>query len=200
MDRPAPFDFRRAAVTVIALNLVYFCIQTWIALAIGSVSLFADSTDYLEDAAINILVLMGLDWPPPRRALLGKAMAGIILLPSLATLFMAWHKYSDPVAPEPLILTLAGAGALIVNVTCAFLLAPYRGQGGSLTKAAYLSARNDALANIAIMMGGGLTALTRSPWPDLMIGLLILALNAGAAYEVYEAANGEARDEEPTDL
>jgi len=200
MDRPAPFDFRRAAVTVIALNLVYFCIQTWIALAIGSVSLFADSTDYLEDAAINILVLMGLDWPPPRRALLGKAMAGIILLPSLAALIMAWHKLSDPVAPEPLILTLAGAGALIVNVTCAFLLAPYRGQGGSLMKAAYLSARNDALANIAIMMGGGLTALTRSAWPDLMIGLLILALNAGAAYEVYEAANGEARDEEPTDL
>jgi Co/Zn/Cd efflux system component len=191
MDLAVRVHFRRAVIAVIALNLVYVCIQTWIALAIGSVSLFADSTDYLEDAAINILVLVGMDWPQRQRALLGKAMAAIILIPSLATLIMAWHKFSDPIAPEPLILTLAGAGALAVNLTCAFLLAPFRGHSGSLTKAAFLSARNDALANIAIMIGGGLTALTHSAWPDLVIGLLILALNAGAAHEVYEAANEE---------
>jgi Co/Zn/Cd efflux system component len=195
MDLTARVSFRRAVIAVVALNLVYFCIQIWIALVIGSVSLFADSTDYLEDAAINSLILLGAGWAPPRRASLGKAMAAIILVPSLATLFMAWHKYSDPIEPEPLILTLAGAGALGVNLTCAFLLAPYRGQGGSLTKAAFLSARNDALANIAIIIGGGLTAFTRSAWPDLVIGLLILVLNAGAAYEVYEAASIEAGDE-----
>jgi Co/Zn/Cd efflux system component len=195
MDLTAHASFRRVVIAVVVLNLVYFCVQTWIALAIGSVSLFADSTDYLEDAAINILILIGLGWPPRRRALLGKTMAAIILVPSIAALVMAWHKYSDPIEPEPLILTLAGAAALVVNVTCAFLLAPYKGQGGSLTKAAFLSARNDALANIAIMIGGGLTALTRSAWPDLAIGLLILALNAGAAHEVYEAASREAGDE-----
>jgi Co/Zn/Cd efflux system component len=75
------------------------------------------------------------------------------------------------------------------------LLASFRNQGGSLTKAAFLSARNDALANVAIVIGGGLTALTRSAWPDLVIGLLIAALNAGAAHEVWEAANGEADGE-----
>ncbi len=191
MDLAGSFDFRRAIIAVVALNLVYFCIQTWIALAIGSVSLFADSTDYLEDAAINILILVGMGWAAPRRASMGKIMAAIILVPSLAALIMAWHKFSDPVEPEPLILTLAGAGALAVNMTCAFLLALYRSKGGSLTKAAFLSARNDALANIAIILGGGLTALTRSAWPDLVIGLLIAALNAGAAHEVYEAAHAE---------
>jgi Co/Zn/Cd efflux system component len=191
MDLTAHASYRRVLIAVVGLNLVYFCIQTWIALTIGSVSLFADSTDYLEDAAINSLILIGLSWPPQRRALLGKAMAAIILVPSLAALVMAWHKFSDPIEPEPLILTLAGAGALAVNITCAFLLASYRSRGGSLTKAAFLSARNDALANIAIIIGGGLTALTHSTWPDLVIGCLILALNAGAAHEVYEAANEE---------
>jgi Co/Zn/Cd efflux system component len=195
MDLPAPFDFRRAIVTVIALNLVYFCIQTWLAVLIGSVSLFADSTDYLEDAAINVLILVGIAWPPQRRALLGKLMAAIIVLPSLAALWMAWHKFNDFAEPQPLVLTLAGIGALAINLACAFLLASFRNQGGSLTKAAFLSARNDALANVAIIIGGGLTALTRSAWPDLVIGLIIAALNAGAAHEVYEAASLEARDE-----
>jgi len=194
MDLARPVDFRRTAGIVIGLNLIYFCVQILVALAIGSVSLFADSTDYLEDAAINFLILLGIGWPRRRRALLGKVMAAIIVLPSLAALWMAWRKFADPVEPAPLILTLAGFGALAVNMTCAFLLAPFRAQGGSLTKAAFLSARNDALANIAIIIGGGLTALTRSAWPDLVIGLLIAALNAGAAHEVYEASHAEQMD------
>lgn len=40
--------------TVAALNLGYFGIEFAVALTIGSVALFADSVDFLEDAAINI--------------------------------------------------------------------------------------------------------------------------------------------------
>jgi Co/Zn/Cd efflux system component len=46
---------------------------------------------------------------------------------------------------------LAGLRALAVNVTCGFMLVGYRHHGGSLTRAAFPSARNDALANIAII-------------------------------------------------
>lgn len=55
---------------------------------------------------------------------------------------------------QPLALGLAGLGALAVNVCCAYMLAAYRHHSGSLTKAAFLSARNDALANIAIIAAG----------------------------------------------
>ena len=48
--------------------------------------------------------------------------------------------------------------ALAVNLLCAFMLARYRDHAGSLTRAAFLSARNDALANIAIIGAGLLTA------------------------------------------
>ncbi len=195
MDQAVALSFRRTLIVVVALNLGYFCVQIVVALAIGSVSLFADSTDYLEDAAINLLILAGVNWPPQRRALLGKVMAGIILLPALAALWMAWRKFNDPVEPEPVILTLAGLGALAVNLVCAFLLIRFRRHSGSLTKAAFLSARNDTIASAMIIVGGILTAWTHSAWPDLVIGLLITALNAGAAHEVYEAASQEARDE-----
>ena len=95
-------------------------------------------------------------------------------------------------APDTGLLTLTGLAALAVNLTAAFILAGARREGGSLTRAAFLSARNDALANLAIIGAGLVTAfLWRSAWPDLIVGLAIAALNADAAREVWEAAREE---------
>lgn len=68
----------------------------------------------------------------------------------------------------------------------------FRSSRGSLTRAAFLSARNDAFANVAIVLTGLVTAFVwRSAWPDLVVGLAIAALNADAAREVWEAAEKE---------
>jgi Co/Zn/Cd efflux system component len=183
---------RQTIKRVALLNVGYFFIEFAVALSIGSVSLFADSIDFLEDASVNFLILAALGWPLARRAKMGMAMAGILLIPGIATLWTAWEKFNLPVAPSPIPLMLAGLGALAVNLSCALLLARFRHQSGSLTKAAFLSARNDALANVGIILAGLLTAfLWRSAWPDLITGLAIAALNADAAREVWEAARAE---------
>ena len=182
---------RRVVLIVAALNLAYFGIEFAVALAIGSVSLFADSIDFLEDASVNLLILAGLGWPAAWRRRLGFVLAAIILVPALATLWTAAQKLAVPVAPAPLPLALTGAGALAVNLTCALMLARYRRQGGSLSLAAFLSARNDVLANAAIIVAGLLTALTLSPWPDLAVGLGITAINTDAAFDVVKAARKE---------
>jgi Co/Zn/Cd efflux system component len=184
---------RRAIGTVAALNLGYFGIEFAVAFTIGSVSLFADSIDFLEDAAVNVLILMALGWSASHRARVGMALAGILLIPGLATLWTAWDKFTVPVPPEPVALSLAGAGALVVNLSCAFMLKRYRSHSGSLTRAAFLSARNDALANVAIVAAGFVTAYTRSAWPDLLVGLGIAAVNADAAREVYSTARMESK-------
>ena len=68
----------------------------------------------------------------------------------------------------------------------------YRHHSGSLTRAAFLSARNDALANVAIIVAGLVTAVAwHSAWPDLIVGLAIAAMNADAAREVWSAAREE---------
>lgn len=183
---------RRVVRLVVILNLAYFGIEFTVARRIGSVSLFADSIDFLEDASVNFLILMALGWTAQKRARVGMAMAGILLTPGLATLWTAWEKFYLPVAPDPALLSLTGLGALAVNLSCAFLLARYRHQSGSLTKAAFLSARNDAMANVAIIGAGLMTAfLWASAWPDLIVGLGIAALNADAAREVWQAAREE---------
>ncbi|WP_043363569.1 cation transporter [Belnapia sp. F-4-1] len=177
---------------VAALNLGYFGVEFAVALAIGSVALFADSIDFLEDAAINLLILIGLGWGAAARARLGMLLALLLLVPALATLWTAWNKFGAPLPPAPLPLTLAGAGALLVNGCCALMLARVRQRGGSLTRAAFLSARNDVLANLAVIGAGLVTAfLWDSVWPDLLVGLAIAAINADAAWEVWEAARAE---------
>ncbi|WP_447978015.1 cation transporter [Candidatus Nitrospira bockiana] len=180
-----------AIATVAVLNLSYFGIEFAIAMAIGSVSLFADSIDFLEDTAINFLILLAFRWTARNKARVGMALAAILLVPGLATLWTAWEKLNIPLPPEPLPLSLAGAGALTVNLSCAWMLTPYRHHSGSLTRAAFLSARNDALANLAIIAAGLLTAYTLSAWPDLIVGLGIAAMNADAAREVYMTARNE---------
>lgn len=194
MNAPMSLDLRRAVRTVALLNLAYFGIEFAVALAIGSVSLFADSVDFLEDTSINLLILVGLGWSVRSRAKLGMVLAGILLVPGLATLWTAWSKFHVPIAPNPLPLTLAGLGALAVNLTCAFMLARFRHHSGSLTRAAFLSARNDAFANVAIIAAGLVTATVwRSAWPDLIVGLAIALMNLDAAKEVWEAAREEHR-------
>ena len=185
---------RRTVAWVALLNLSYFGVEFSVALAIGSVSLFADSIDFLEDTAINVLILLALGWSLQARSRVGLLLAALLLVPGLATLWMAWLKFHSLAAPAAGALTLAGLGALAVNLLCAWLLARVRHVSGSLTKAAFLSARNDAFANVAIIGAGWATVVTASGWPDLLVGLAIAALNAGAAHEVWEAARQEQRE------
>ncbi|MDP3494454.1 MAG: cation transporter [Hyphomonadaceae bacterium] len=195
---PEDDEALRRTVRFVALaNLAYFAVEFSVALTIGSVSLFADSVDFLEDASVNFLILVALGWSAVRRARMGMALAVLILVPAIATLWTAWEKFGAPVAPDATLLSLAGAGALAVNLMCAFKLVRFRSRSGSLTRAAFLSARNDALANVAIISAAFVTLIWRSGWPDLIVGLAIAAMNANAAWEVFEAAKKEHHSAEP---
>lgn len=187
-------SFRRAVSLVAILNLAYFGVEFIVALNIGSVSLFADSIDFLGDTTVNLLVLVALGWSAHKQSHVGMLLAGFLLIPGIATLWMAWNKIGFPVPPDPIFLSLTGAGALAVNVLCTFILATFRKHQSSFTKMAYLSARNDAIASIAIIAAGIATAIMPSVWPDLIVGLGILVMNLGAAREVFFTARKEHAD------
>jgi len=182
---------RRVVALVAFLNLAYFGVEFSVALNIKSVSLFADSIDFLEDASVNLLILLALTWSARNRARLGMALAFILLLPALGTIWALVGKFTSPSVPEPFTLSVTGGGALIVNLSCALMLARIRHHAGSITRAAFLSARNDAIANVAIIAAGLVTALTGSIWPDAAVGIGIGIMNIDAAREIWEAAHEE---------
>jgi Co/Zn/Cd efflux system component len=186
---------RRIVATVALANLAYFLIEYTVAVRIGSVALFADSVDFLEDASVNLLVLLALGWSAAKRRFVGVVLAGLLLVPGLAALWTAYDKLTGLASvPEPIALTLTGAVAFIVNLGCALMLARVQGHGGALTRGAFLSARNDVLANTGIVAAGLATFALGSIWPDIVVGLAIAALNMTSAWEVYEAATEDAKD------
>ena len=65
---------RRVVARVALLNLAYFGVEFSVALVIGSVSLFADSIDFLEDTSINFLILIALGWSARHRSHVGIAL------------------------------------------------------------------------------------------------------------------------------
>ncbi|MDP3197291.1 cation transporter [Tabrizicola sp.] len=186
-------SLRQTVLIVAALNLAYFGVEFVVALSAGSVALLADSADFLEDAAVNILIFFALAWTATRRAKVGKVLAALLLVPAVAFLWTLGAKLLDPNPPSAEALTLVGLGALAVNLTAALLLARHRRAEGSLTRAAFLSARNDAFANVGIIGAGLVTAAYPSIWPDILVGLVIAVMNLDAAKEVWEAAHDEAK-------
>jgi Co/Zn/Cd efflux system component len=183
--------FKRSVLLVAIANLSYFFVEFFVARHIHATSLFADSIDFLEDASINLLIFLALHWTSKNKARLGKVLAIILVIPAIAFLYTAWQKFYMPSVPDPSILSITGFGALLINMSCAYILMQFRNYQGSLSRAAFLSARNDALANIAIIFAGSISFIWYSIWPDLLVGFFIMAINLDAAKEIWEASESE---------
>ena len=182
---------RRTLIIVASLNLAYFFIELFAAIKINSVSLFADSIDFLEDTFVNLLILFSFLISSTFRPKLSKILVIVILLPGLTALWAAWEQLVRPLPLEAFKLTLVGFGALLTNITCTIILMKFRKKNKSLIKAAFLSARNDVLANLIIIVAGIIIMIYPSIWPDLIAGLIIFLINFDAAYKVYQIANSE---------
>ena len=159
---------RRVVLIVALLNLAYFFVEFIVAASIGSAALFADSADFLEDTAINLLVFFAVAWSAPRRRTVGGVLALLILIPAVAALGVVIYKLINPVAPPPEGLTLTAAGALIVNVVCAIILLRVRDTGSGL-----------------------LTFVWSTAWFDIIAGAVIAAVNFSAFKEVWEESREE---------
>ncbi|WP_296140443.1 cation transporter [uncultured Tessaracoccus sp.] len=184
----------RSARTLVAwvagINLVGALVEGTAASIIGSVSLWADAADFLEDFLINALVVAALGWAVESRRKASYVLAGLILIPAAAALGTAIRKILVPTPPEPFALSGIGLFALVLNLVCALLLMRVRG-GGALLQGAWLAARNDVLANVLIILAGVVTIWWASAWPDVVVGLVLVVINVSAAKEVFEQARAE---------
>jgi len=184
-------SFKKAVLLVAVLNLLYFFIEFIAALNIRSVSLLADSIDFIEDASINFLIFFAISLTLAKKAKVSIILSIIMLSPALTALWAIWQQvlYQEP--PRPIELSLVAFGALIVNCLCTFILIRFKNFSGSLTRGAFLSARNDVLANIAIILTGIITFFYPSIWPDIVVGIFIAYIRAESALEIFNKAMKE---------
>ena len=187
-------NLRKTVLLVATLNLIYFVVEYYYGQLYDSVALIGDSVDFLEDASVNILIAIAIGWSLKKRRYTSYALALLLFVPGVAFLWNAIHQFLSPEVPEGRGMGIVGFGALLVNTTCAFLIARHRKGEGGLVTAAYYSARNDAIANVLIIGAGLFTLRYPSIWPDLLIGIFIFLMNADAAKEILETSHKEDKE------
>lgn len=190
MSEPLKSIVARVAI----LNLSYFAIEFYFAQRFNSVALFSDSLDFLEDASVNILIFLSFSLAVIWRARLSYIFAFLLLLPGCSFLYNALQQISNPITPNGDGMSIVGLGALGVNIYCAIILNKFKEIKGGLAKAAYFSARNDAIANVLIIIAGIVTLFWLSAIPDLIVGSMIFLMNADSARAILKAANREHKD------
>ncbi len=185
--------YRRILWIALLVNLAMFAVEIGAGLKAGSVSLLADSLDFLGDSAnyaISLWVLgMALTW----RARAAQFKAVSMLLFGLAVLGMAlWHWWQGEVPNAPT-MGVVGTLALLANLVVAVLLYAYR-EGDSNMRSVWLCTRNDAVGNLAVLAAALGVFGTGSAWPDLIVASIMAALAISAAIQVLRQADGELKD------
>jgi Co/Zn/Cd efflux system component len=182
--------YRKILWLALAINAAMFGVEIVAGVNGNSVSLLADSLDFLGDAAnygISLWVL-GMGIALRAKASLLKAMSmlafGIWVLSSTI-----WHIYSGAL-PSAETMGAVGMLALIANMSVAAMLYAYR-EGDSNMRSVWLCTRNDALGNIAVMIAAAGVFGTGKAWPDLVVALIMASLALSSAWQVIHQARRE---------
>ena len=75
--------------------------------------------------------------------------------------------------------------ALVANVLCLVLITQHR-EGGVHMKASWIFSANDVIANLGVILAGGLVAWSGSRYPDLVIGFIIAGIVLNGARRILQ--------------
>ena len=179
--------YRRILWVALAVNLAMFAVEIGAGLAAQSVSLLADSLDFLGDAAnygISLFVLgMALHWRA-RASLLKAASMGAFGLWVAGTTIQ--HALAGTV-PEAPVMGVIGALALAANLGVAVLLYRWR-DGDSNMRSVWICTRNDAIGNLAVLAAALGVFGSGSGWPDYVVAAIMSGLALVGAFQVTRQA------------
>lgn len=163
---------RRVLIALLLINGVMFVAEFIVGWWAQSTALIADAFDMLADAMVYGVGLYAVG-----RSLLVKAHAAHIsgvLQVLLGLLVLIDILRRLVVGSEPVSTLMMGMGliALIANITCLTLISKHR-EGEVHMRASWIFSKNDVIANLGVILAGGLVAWTGSRLPDLAVGLLV---------------------------
>ena len=124
----------------------------------------------------------------PKWQAVSALMKGFIMLAfGLFVFSEALYKIIYPVVPIAETMGIIGVMALVANASCLLLLNLHRDDDINM-HSVWLCSRNDIIANVSVLVAGGLVWLLHSGWPDIIVGMGIAGLFLRSAFQVLTAA------------
>lgn len=183
---------RRVLVTVLLINAVMFVVGVAAGMVAGSTALLADALDMFADALVYGFSLYVLGRGPVLEARAALLKAGLMIVPGVLVLAQAIERLGAPEVPATVLMGAAATAALAANIACFALLYGYRDAGLNM-RSTWLCTRNDVIASSSVIAAAVLGGVFHSAWPDLVIGLAILALFLRSALGILAQALGQLR-------
>lgn len=186
--REIPREQRRVLHVVLWINAAMFLTESTAGILAQSTALFADSIDMLGDAIVYgfslYVISRGLVWQARAALLKGIIMAAF----GVGVLVQVSLKITQGLTPTVEVMGAVGALAFVANLACLALLWRRRGDDINM-RSAWICSRNDVIGNAAVLVAAGAVAVTRSPWPDIVIGLLVASVFGRSAVQVLRDAS-----------
>ena len=186
--RPVPAQQRGVLQAALWINAAMFIVESAAGLAANSTALLADSVDMLGDAIVYGFSLYaigrGLIWQSRAAFLKGLIMAafGVGILVQVAL------KLTRGLTPGVETMGIVGLVALAANLVCLRLLWRHRADDVNM-RSAWICSRNDVIGNVSVLVAAAAVWVSGSPWPDIIVGLLVAGVFCRSAVSVLADAS-----------
>jgi cation diffusion facilitator family transporter len=160
---------------LLGINALMFVIESIAGWWAESAGLIADAADMFADAVVYGVALYAVG-KDAKHKLSAARISGLFQLAlAVGALSETGRRILAGSSPEEAAMIGVSLLALAANVGCLMLISRHRHQGVHM-RASYIFSANDVLANLGVILAGGLVAWSGSPIPDWTIGLLIGAM------------------------
>lgn len=183
---PDQRDEKKLLWQVLAINLLFFLVETVAGFLSGSMGLVADSLDMLADSLVYGLALFAVGGSLARKKNIAKASGYFQLLLAAFGLFEVVRRFVGyEEAPVFQTMILVSVFALIGNAISLYLLQKSKSREAHM-QASMIFTSNDVIVNIGVIIAGVLVYLTDSKYPDLIVGLIIFAVVGRGALRILK--------------
>ena len=182
---------RRTLRVLLAINAAMFFGEALAGWWAQSAGLLADSVDMLADAAVYGIALFAVGRAGHLQVRAASASGVLQVALGLGVLVEVVRRLLQGSEPVSGAMLAVGTVALFANLLCLALIAGHR-EGGVHMRASWIFSLNDVIANLGVIVSGGLVLLLGSRLPDLVIGALIAVVVVRGGLQILAEAS-EAR-------
>ena len=177
---------RRVLWQVLIINFFFFTLEILTGFIAGSMGLVADSLDMLADSIVYGLSLFAVGGKISRK----KKVAGAAGYFQLALAVLGFGEvirrfFGHGDTPDFQMMIIISVLALAGNASCLYLLKKSESQEAHM-KASMIFTSTDVIANLGVIVAGGLVYLTASKLPDLAVGTIVFMLVGMGAYRILQ--------------
>ncbi len=178
---------RRVLAWVFGINVAAFGAMVVGSVLSGSSALLSGTLDNLGDALTYAVSLAVVGASAEAKARVAVLKGLLILGAAVAVAVQIAWRLTDLHAPVVSTMSAVAVANLVANVVCLKLLTPHRKADVNMSSS-WECSRNDVIEGVAVIGAAGAVWVFDSPWPDIAVAVLLLAVFLRSASRILRGA------------